>query len=433
VFSGKISGEIERRAMTQRQAALSGKITRAMQQAARVENLAPEVIRRGLEKGALALPCNKKHAGLKPIAIGTGVRVKINANIGTSPHAISLEKELAKQAAALEYGADAIMDLSTGGPLDLIRANLLADCPAPFGTVPVYQIMVEAQSIEEVKAGWFLEMVEHQAAQGVDFATVHCGVTRAALPFLKKRVTGVVSRGGSFTIAWMRRHGKENPLFEHYDQLLNIAKKYDVTLSLGDGLRPGCLADATDRAQLHELKLLGHLTQRAWAAGVQVMVEGPGHLPLSAIKKNVRLQQKYCAGAPFYVLGPLVTDIAAGYDHIAGAIGGALAATLGASFLCYVTPAEHLKLPEVEDVIDGVIASKIAAHAADIALGVPGAGDRDLKMSQARRALDWQTQINLSLNPQKARLFREMSQATDDQCTMCGRFCAMKVFDEKFE
>jgi phosphomethylpyrimidine synthase len=419
--------------MTQRQAALTGKITQAMTQAAKAEGLDPEVIRRGLEKGTLVLPCNRHHAGLKPVAIGAGVRVKINANIGTSPHDISLEKELAKQAAALEYGADAIMDLSTGGPLDLIRTNLLADCPAPFGTVPVYQIMVEADNLEEVKADWFLNMVEHQAQQGVDFVTVHCGVSRAALPLLKNRVTGVVSRGGSFTIAWMRRHGKENPLLEHYDHLLDIAKKYDVTLSLGDSLRPGCLADATDKAQLHELKLLGGLTQRAWAAGVQVMVEGPGHLPLHAIKKNVRLQQKWCAGAPFYVLGPLVTDVAAGYDHIAGAIGGALAASLGASFLCYVTPAEHLKLPEVEDVIDGVIASRIAAHAADIALGLPGAADWDLKMSQARRALDWQTQIGLSMNPQKARLYRQLSQAKEDQCTMCGRFCAMKVFDEKFE
>ena len=419
--------------MTQRQAALAGKITRAMKQAAKAEGFEAEVIRQGLEKGSLVVPCNKNHEGLKPIAIGTGVRVKINANIGTSPHDISLEKELAKQAAALEYGAHTIMDLSTGGPLDLIRTNLLADCQAPFGTVPVYQIMVEAQNLEEVKADWFLNMVEHQAEQGVDFVTVHCGVTKAAMPLLKKRVTGVVSRGGSFTIAWMRRHGKENPLFEHYDQLLNIAKKYDVTLSLGDGLRPGCLADATDKAQLHELKVLGELTKRAWAAGVQVMVEGPGHLPLHAIRKNVRLQQKYCAGAPFYVLGPLVTDVASGYDHIAGAIGGALAASLGASFLCYVTPAEHLKLPEVEDVIDGVVASRIAAHAADIALGIPGASDWDLNMSKARRALDWQTQIDLSMNPKKAQLYRQMSQATEDQCTMCGRFCAMKVFDEKFE
>jgi phosphomethylpyrimidine synthase len=419
--------------MTERQAALKGRISRAMKQAAKAEGLEPEVIRQGLERGTLVVPANKRHESLKAIAIGTGVRVKINANIGTSPHDISLEKELAKQAAALEYGADAIMDLSTGGPLDLIRATLLADCPAPFGTVPIYQLMVEAKNLEEVKPSWFLDMVAHQAEQGVDFVTVHCGVTRAALPYLKHRVTGVVSRGGAFTVAWMRRHGKENPLFEQYDQLLEIARRHDVTLSLGDGLRPGCIADATDRAQLHELKTLGALVKRAWEAGVQVMVEGPGHLPLNAIAKNVRLQQKYCAGAPFYVLGPLVTDVAAGYDHIAGAIGGAYAAWLGASFLCYVTPAEHLKLPEVEDVVEGVVASRIAAHAADVALGLPGAAHWDLKMSQARRSLDWQRQIELSINPAKARLYRELSRAREDQCTMCGRFCAMKVFDDKFD
>jgi phosphomethylpyrimidine synthase len=419
--------------MTQRQAAVAGKLTRAVQQAARAEKVAPEVLRQFLAEGTVVVPANKRHQGLKPIAIGKGVRVKVNANIGTSPHDITLEKELAKQAAALECGADTIMDLSTGGPLDLIRTNLLADCPAPFGTVPIYQVMVEAKTLEEVKPDWFLDIVEHQAKQGVDFVTVHCGVSRAAIPLLKKRVTGVVSRGGSFTVAWMRRHGRENPLLEQYDRLLKIARDYEVTLSLGDGLRPGCLADATDKAQLHELKLLGELTKRAWEAGVQVMVEGPGHLPLHAIKKNMRLQQKYCANAPFYVLGPLVTDVASGYDHIAGAIGGALAATLGASFLCYVTPAEHLKLPEVEDVVDGVVASRIAAHAADIARGLPGAADWDLAMSKARRSLDWQKQIELSVNPAKARHFRELSQAKDDQCTMCGRFCAMKVFDEMFE
>ncbi|MBI4796157.1 MAG: phosphomethylpyrimidine synthase ThiC, partial [Deltaproteobacteria bacterium] len=362
-----------------------------------------------------------------------GVRVKINANIGTSPHDGNLEKEQAKLAAALRYGADAVMDLSTGGPLDELRTALLGRCPAPFGTVPIYQVMTEAKSLEEVKGDWFLEMVEHHAKQGVDFVTVHCGVTRKALPLLAQRVTGVVSRGGAFLSAWMRRHKRENPLYEQYDRLLEIAREHDVTLSLGDGLRPGCLADATDRAQLHELKILGELTKRAWAKGVQVMVEGPGHLPLSAIKKNVRLQQKYCQNAPFYVLGPLVTDVASGYDHIAGAIGGALAATEGASFLCYVTPAEHLKLPEVEDVIDGVVASRIAAHAADIALGIPGAADWDLKMSQARRALDWPTQLKLSINPDKAQRYRDLSQAKEDQCTMCGKFCAMKVFDEKFE
>ncbi len=419
--------------MTQREAALAGKITRAMQQAARAEGVPPEILRSSLAEGTLVIPANKRHQGLKPIAIGKGVRVKVNANIGTSPHAVSLEKELAKQAAALEHGADTIMDLSTGGPLDLIRTNLLADCPAPFGTVPLYQVMVEAKSLEEVKADWFLDIVHHHAQQGVDFVTVHCGVSRAALPLLKKRVTGVVSRGGAFTVAWMRRHQAENPLLAQYDRLLKIAKEYDVTLSLGDGLRPGSLADATDRAQLHELKLLGELTKRAWAAGVQVMVEGPGHLPLHVIKRNIRLQQKYCANAPFYVLGPLVTDVAAGYDHIAGAIGGALAAYFGAAFLCYVTPAEHLKLPEVEDVVEGVVAAKIAAHAAAVARGLPGAADWDLAMSRARRALDWQKQIELSVNPDKARLYRELSQAREDQCTMCGRFCAMKVFDDRFE
>lgn len=419
--------------MTQRQAALAGKLTREMKQAARAEGVPPELLRRNLAAGTLVIPANRRHQGLRPIAIGQGVRVKINANLGTSPHDISLEKELVKLAAALEHGADTVMDLSTGGPLDLIRTNLLADCPVPFGTVPIYQVMVEAKNLEEVKADWFLDMVAHHAKQGVDFVTVHCGVTRAALPLLQKRVTGVVSRGGAFTVAWMRRHGKENPLFEQYDRLLQIAREHDLTLSLGDGLRPGSLADATDRAQLHELKILGELTKRAWAAGVQVIVEGPGHLPLQAIRKNIRLQQKYCANAPFYVLGPLVTDVAAGYDHIAGAIGGALAAALGASFLCYVTPAEHLKLPEVEDVVEGVVASKIAAHAADIARGLPGAADWDLRMSQARRALDWKRQIELSVNPRKARLFRELSRAKEDQCTMCGRFCAMKVFDDKFE
>jgi len=419
--------------MTQREAALAGTITPAMGEAAAREGLAPEVIRQGLVQGTVVVPANREHRGLKPIAIGAGVQVKINANIGTSPHDVNLTKEQAKLAAALEYGADAVMDLSTGGNLDEIRTALLARCPAPFGTVPIYQVMTEAQSLEDVKADDLLGMVHHHAQQGVDFVTVHCGVTRAALPLLQKRVTGVVSRGGAFLTAWMRRYQRENPLYEHYDRLLAIAREYDVTLSLGDGLRPGCLADATDKAQIHELKILGELTKRAWAAGVQVMVEGPGHLPLHAIQKNIRLQQKYCANAPFYVLGPLVTDVASGYDHIAGAIGGALAATLGAAFLCYVTPAEHLKLPEVEDVIDGVVASKIAAHAADIARGLPGAADWDLRMSQARRALDWDTQIKLSVNPAKARRYRDLSQAKEDQCTMCGRFCAMKVFDDRFE
>lgn len=419
--------------MTQREAAVAGTITPAMIRAAQKENVTPEFLREGLARGTIVLPANMGHQHLDPIAIGTGVRVKINANIGTSPHDINLDKEKAKLAAALRYGAHTVMDLSTGGDLNAIRRELLAQCPVPFGTVPIYQVMAEAKRLEDIRGEDMIEAVRLHAQQGVDFVTVHCGVTRPALKLLNKRVTGVVSRGGSLLVAWMRRFQQENPLYAYFDELLHIARTYDVTLSLGDGLRPGCLADAGDKAQFHELKILGELTQRAWAAGVQVIIEGPGHVPFHQIRKNIRLQQKYCHGAPFYVLGPLVTDVAAGYDHIAGAIGGTLAASLGAAFLCYVTPAEHLKLPEVQDVIDGVIASRIAAHAADIARGLPGAADWDLKMSQARRALDWETQIALAMNPEKARTYRELSQARDDQCTMCGRFCAMKVFDDKFE
>lgn len=418
--------------MTQRQAALAGQITPAMVAAAEKEGVNPEFIRQGVAQGTLVIPANIRHQHLDPIAIGTGVRVKINANIGTSPHEVNLAKEQEKLAAALRYGADTIMDLSTGGDLDAIRRQLWEKCPAPFGTVPIYQVMAEARSLDEISATDILEAVRRHAEQGVDFVTVHCGVTRRALPLLRNRVTGVVSRGGAFLVAWMRRFNRENPLYEYFDELLAIAREYDVTLSLGDGLRPGCLADAGDKAQFHELRVLGQLTERAWAAGVQVIIEGPGHVPFHQIKKNIRLQQKWCHGAPFYVLGPLVTDVAAGYDHIAGAIGGTLAATLGAAFLCYVTPAEHLRLPEVQDVIDGVIASRIAAHAADIARGLPGAAAWDLKMSQARRALDWETQIALAINPDKARDFREQSRVKEDQCTMCGRFCAIKVFDDRF-
>jgi phosphomethylpyrimidine synthase len=419
--------------MTQREAALAGKITPAMRSAAEKEGVSAEFIRDGLARGTLVVPANIGHQQLDPIAIGAGVRVKINANLGTSPHDVNLEKEKAKLAAALRYGAHTVMDLSTGGDLNAIRRELLSGCPVPFGTVPIYQVMAEAKKLEDVRADDILAAVALHARQGVDFVTVHCGVTRKALKLLKNRVTGVVSRGGSFLVAWMRRFQQENPLYARFDELLEIARTYDVTLSLGDGLRPGCLADAGDKAQFQELKILGELTQRAWAAGVQVIIEGPGHVPFHQIKKNIRLQQKYCHGAPFYVLGPLVTDVAAGYDHIAGAIGGTLAASLGAAFLCYVTPAEHLKLPEVQDVIDGVIASRIAAHAADIARGLPGAAAWDLQMSRARRALDWDTQIALAMNPDKAKLYREMSRAQADQCTMCGRFCAMKVFDDRFE
>lgn len=418
--------------MTQREAAVAGKITPAMEAAAAKEGLAPEIIRQGVARGTLVIPANFLHRHLDPIAIGAGVRVKINANLGTSPHEVDLAKERQKLAAALRYGADTIMDLSTGGDLDAIRQALWQECRVPFGTVPIYQVMAEARSLEEVQAADILAAVRKHAEQGVDFVTVHCGITRRALPLLQNRVMGVVSRGGAFLVAWMRRFKRENPLYEYFDDLLAIARQYDVTLSLGDGLRPGCLADANDRAQFQELRLLGKLTARAWAAGVQVIIEGPGHVPFHLIKKNIRLQQKYCHGAPFYVLGPLVTDVAAGYDHIAGAIGGTLAASLGAAFLCYLTPAEHLKLPEVQDVIDGVVASRIAAHAADLARGLPGAAAWDLKMSQARRALDWPTQIALSVNPDKAKQYREQSRIQEDQCTMCGRFCAIKIFDDRF-
>jgi phosphomethylpyrimidine synthase len=299
--------------------------------------------------------------------------------------------------------------------------------------VPIYQVMTEANSLDDVKADDLLDMVHHHAKQGVDFVTVHCGVTRAALPLLAKRVTGVVSRGGAFLTAWMRRTAKKTPYMNTTTGCWTSPGNTTSPCRWGMACAPAAWPTPPTKAQLHELKVLGELTRRAWAKGVQIIVEGPGHLPLNAIQKNVRLQQKHCAGAPFYVLGPLVTDVASGYDHIAGAIGGALAATLGAAFLCYVTPAEHLKLPEVEDVIDGVVASRIAAHAADIARGLPGAADWDLKMSQARRALDWDTQIKLSINPAKARRYRDLSRAKEDQCTMCGRFCAMKVYDDKFE
>ncbi len=387
--------------MTQREAALAGKITPAMIGAAEKEGMTPESIREKLATGIIAIPANIGHRNLEPIAIGSGVRVKINANIGTSPHDINLEKEKAKLAAAIRYGAHTVMDLSTGGDLNAIRIELLTQCHLPFGTVPIYQVMAEATKLEDVDAAAMIEAVRLQAQQGVDFVTVHCGVTRKALGLLKNRITGVVSRGGAFLVAWMRRFGKENPLYEHFDDLLEIARTYDVTLSLGDGLRPGCLADASDKAQFQELKVLGDLTKRAWAAGVQVIVEGPGHVPFHQIKKNIQLQQKHCQGAPFYVLGPLVTDVASGYDHIAGAIGGTMAATLGASFLCYVTPAEHLKLPEVQDVIDGVIASRIAAARRGHCQGVArrrrvgfedfpspprlGLGDPDRFVSQSRQ------------------------------------------------
>ncbi len=408
-----------------------------LRQVAADEQVPLAVLKSGMERGTIVVPANRHRRLARPRAVGAGLRVKVNANIGTSPDLCDPAAELAKLDAALGAGADAVMDLSTGGDIDAIRREILARCPVPVGTVPIYQAAVEAakrrKSLVEVTAEEFLDVIERQARDGVDFITVHCGVTRESVARLRQqgRVAGVVSRGGACTIEWMSRNNRENPLYEHYDRLLAIAREHDVTLSLGDGLRPGCLADATDRAQVQELVILGELVQRARAAGVQAMVEGPGHVPIDQIELNMRLQKELCHGAPFYVLGPLVTDIAPGYDHITAAIGGAWAAYYGADFLCYVTPSEHLRLPTADDVRQGVTVLRIAAHAADIAKGVPGAAAWDLEMSQARKALDWDRQIGLAIDPTHARaVFDSAPKKTGGECTMCGDFCAMKRMSE---
>jgi phosphomethylpyrimidine synthase len=424
--------------MTQLEYARRGLITEKMRLAAVGEGVSPEFIRDGIAAGTIVICHNIRHANGTPLPVGAGLRTKVNANIGSSSDDTDIQKELEKARAAVKYGADAIMDLSTGGPVDEIRRAIVAETSACIGSVPLYQAAIDAvrvkkkaivdMTVDDIFAG----IIKH-AEDGVDFITVHCGVTLGTVDRMKNegRLMDVVSRGGAFTIEWMRYNNKENPLFEHFDKLLEITKEYDMTLSLGDGFRPGCLADATDRAQIHELILLGELTQRAQAAGVQVMIEGPGHVPLNQIQTNIQLQKRLCHGAPFYVLGPLVTDIAPGYDHITCAIGGAIAAAAGADFLCYVTPSEHLRLPDVQDVRDGVIASRIAAHAGDIAKGVKGAMEKDIAMARCRKKLDWEGQFALALDPDKAREFRENSPVSDHgACTMCGEFCAYKVMDE---
>jgi phosphomethylpyrimidine synthase len=428
-------------ATTQLEYARKGIITDKMTQAALAEGVTPEFIRDGIAGGSIIICHNVKHANGVPLAVGTGLRTKVNANIGTSADDLDIAKELEKARVAVKHGADAIMDLSTGGPVDEIRRAIIAETNACIGSVPLYQAALDAvrtkkkaivdMTVDDIFAG----IIKH-AEDGVDFITVHCGVTRSTVERMKNegRLMDVVSRGGAFTVEWMAYNNKENPLFEHFDRLLEIVKEYDITLSLGDGFRPGCLADATDRAQIHELILLGELTQRAVAADVQVMIEGPGHVPLHQIQANILLQKRLCHGAPFYVLGPLVTDIAPGYDHITCAIGGAIAAAAGADFLCYVTPSEHLKLPSVQDVRDGVIASRIAAHAADIAKGVKGAMAKDIAMAKCRKKLDWEGQFGLALDPDKARQLRAESGVADHgACTMCGEFCAYKVMDDAME
>ncbi|RLB07966.1 MAG: phosphomethylpyrimidine synthase [Deltaproteobacteria bacterium] len=424
---------------TQLAKARKGEVTAEMKEVARDEGVELQVLMERVAKGRVVIPVNRGHRGLRPKGIGEGLTVKVNANIGTSSDHADPAEELQKLEVAVEAGADTVMDLSTGGDIDYIRRLILERSQLPVGTVPIYQAAIE---VAERKGGIvfmtpddLFEVIERHARDGVDFITVHCGVTLSTLERLKAqgRITDIVSRGGAFLTTWMIYNERENPLYEHFDRLLEIAQKYDVTLSLGDGLRPGCLADATDRPQIQELLLLGELTERAWEAQVQVMIEGPGHVPLDQIEANVLLEKKLCKGAPFYVLGPLVTDVAPGYDHIVCAIGGALAAYAGADFLCYVTPAEHLKLPSPDDVREGVIATRIAGHAADVARGRRGAMEWDERISRARKALDWEQQIRLSIDPVKARRYREQSKPQmDEVCTMCGKFCAIKMVKDFF-
>jgi len=423
--------------MTQLESAKKGTITSAMQQVAQDERRTPEFILEGVASGRIVIPFNPAHKNCKPLGIGTGLRTKVNANLGTSTDCSSLSEELVKARAADEARTDTLMDLSTAGDLDQLRRQLLEGFSQPLGTVPIYEVAVRARqrdnSVQAMTAEDMLAVVRSQAEQGVDFMTIHAGVTRESVERLRAqgRSMDIVSRGGALMGGWMLHHQKENPYFERFDELLDICKKHDVTISLGDGLRPGCLDDATDRAQLQELITLGELARRAREAGVQVMIEGPGHVPLDQVQANMILEKRVCEGAPFYVLGPLVTDIAAGYDHIACAIGGAIAAAAGADFLCYVTPSEHLRLPDAQDVREGIIASRIAAHAADIAKGIPGAIEWDREMSKARKALNWERQIELAVDPQKARELRRSSPPpTPEVCTMCGDFCAVKGIGE---
>ncbi len=419
--------------MTQVELARQGVISPQMKAVAQQEGLDTETIRKSVEDGLVVIPANINHHGLSPCGVGQGLRTKINANIGTSSDFGNTFSELEKLKVAVAAGADAVMDLSTGGDITGIRRDVLNASTVAIGTVPIYQAAVEAiekyDAVVKMTPDGIFAAIEEQCRDGVDFITVHCGVTQSAIARLKSqgRVADIVSRGGAFLTGWMLHNERENPLYEQYDRLLTIAREWDVTLSLGDGMRPGSTSDATDRAQLEELLTLGELVQRARAAGVQVMVEGPGHVPLNQVVANVQLEKSVCKGAPFYVLGPLVTDVGAGYDHITSAIGGAIAASAGADFLCYVTPAEHLSLPDLEDVRQGVIASRLAAHAADLAKGVKGAAEWDRKMSEARKRLDWAEQANLSLDPERSRRVHAARATTGSACSMCGQYCAMDL------
>ena len=425
---------------TQMQFARQGVVTKEVEFVAREENLSPEFIREGVAKGTIAICCNVNHKNLKPCGVGAGLRVKVNANIGTSDSFPELAPELGKLHAAIAAGVDSIMDLSTGGNITASRRAIIGASDVMVGTVPIYQVAVETiqkhGAVVEMTKEDLFDVIRMQAQDGADFMTLHCGINRNVLKALtdEGRIMDVVSRGGSFITGWMLHNGEENPLYEYFDEVLDICEEYDVTISLGDGLRPGCLADGTDRAQIQELLNLGELTQRAWERGVQVMVEGPGHMPYDQIETNMKLQKRICHGAPFYVLGPLVTDVAPGYDHITSAIGGTLAAVSGADFLCYVTPAEHLGLPDIEDVREGVIASKIAAHAADLARGNTEAWAWDNAMALARKNLDWEKQLSLAIDPVKAREYRFKKNKTGEEaCSMCGEYCAVKIVGKYLE
>jgi phosphomethylpyrimidine synthase len=422
--------------MTQLELAREGTISPQMKLVAQREGLDAESVRRIVAEGAAVIPANPGHRNLQACGIGKGLATKVNANIGTSSAHTSLEAEMDKVRVVMEYKADAIMDLSTGGDINGIRRAIINCCPLPLGTVPIYQAAIEATekrgAIVNMTADDIFDVIEQQAREGVDFMTVHCGVTQGSIEQLRRqtRLTNVVSRGGAFLLGWIIHNERENPLYEEYDRLLDIARRYDITLSLGDGMRPGSLADATDRCQIQELLTLGELVERAWKAGVQVMVEGPGHVPLDQVVANVQLQKRVCRGAPFYVLGPLVTDVGAGYDHISAAIGGAIAAAAGADFLCYVTPSEHLSLPNSDEVKEGIVGARIAAHAADIVKGVKGAAEWDRRMSLARRNLDWEEQIRLSMDPPRARLLHDRFSGGGTTCSMCGPYCAMALVEE---
>ena len=415
---------------TQMDAARRGIETEAMKRVAEYENMPLSNLMGLVAKGQVAIPANKNHRCLTPYGVGSALKTKINVNLGTSRDCLNLDVEMEKVKRAVDMGAEAIMDLSSFGDTRKFRRKLTESCPAMLGTVPIYDAVVYYNKpLQEITSQEWIDVVRMHAEDGVDFLTLHCGINRSTADRFKNngRLMNIVSRGGSLIFAWMEMTGNENPFFEVYDEILEICQEYDVTISLGDACRPGCIADAGDISQISELVVLGELTQRAWDKNVQIIVEGPGHMPLNQIQANMEIQQTICKGAPFYVLGPLVTDIAPGYDHITSAIGGAIAATYGASFLCYVTPAEHLRLPDVDDVKEGIIASKIAAHAADIAKGLPGAADWDYQMGVARRELDWEKMFGLAIDPEKAKRYRaESTPENQDTCTMCGKMCSVR-------